>query len=438
METRNADVLIYTPEISSRVSYIIDCIFSGAASLSNSQQQFIAYSGARINYSTERISAGEVWIIPQGLLTQTAIHVQAIDCFEWEGSKMFFRTSGDIPFDVFSAAFYLLSRYEEYLPHEFDLYGRYAHTNSLAYREGFLQLPLVNIWIRHLQEFMQRNFSNSAFRLQHSKFSFVPTYDIDNAYSYLHKPVWKNVLGFYRDLLQGKFDLVMERGNVYSGRKKDPFDTYGWIDGLHERYKLSPIYFFLTVIKRGKYDKNLLAGSKPLQQLYQRLSRKYITGLHPSWQSGTDEWLLDKERTALQSIIDKPITISRNHYLRFSVPHTYRQLIAAGIQKDYSMAYGTVNGFRASYALPFRWYDLEKESVTDLELHPFCFMEANSFFEQHYSAAQAGEEMQYFHDIVKSVNGEFITLFHNHFLTEQPEWIGWRSMYESFLQKNFG
>jgi hypothetical protein len=295
-------------------------------------------------------------------------------------------------------------------------------------------VPLVNLWILLLEGVIQ----NSKFKIQNSKFSFVPTYDIDIAYSYLHKPVWKNVLGFFRDLLQGKFEQVMERGNVYTGKQKDPFDTYEWIDGLHEKYNLEPIYFFLTIIKRGEYDKNLLARSKPLRQLYNRLSKKYFSGLHPSWQSGTDEWLLEKECKTLESIIGKPITISRNHYLRFNVPHTYRRLIAAGIQKDYSMAYGTINGFRASYALPFRWYDLENESATDLELHPFCFMEANSFFEQHYSAEQAGEEMQYYHDIVKNVNGEFVTLFHNHFLTEQAEWIEWRRMYESFLQKNFG
>ena len=136
-------------------------------------------------------------------------------------------------------------------------------------------------------------------------------------------------------------------------------------------------------------------------------------------------------------MIQKPIVLSRNHYLRFTIPHTYRRLIDAGITDDYSMAYGGVNGFRASYALPYRWYDLEKETVTNLVVHPFCFMEATSFFNQGFTAAQAGEEMQYYYDAVKSVNGEFITLFHNHFLTEQVEWVEWRGMYERFLERNF-
>lgn len=64
-------------------------------------------------------------------------------------------------------------------------------------------------------------------------------------------------------------------------------------------------------------------------------------------------------------------------------------------------------------------------------------MEANSYFEQKYTPSQAAEELQQYYDVVKGVNGQLITIFHNHFLTEQPEWVSWRRMYETFLQRNF-
>ncbi len=430
----NAKLLIYCTQIGVRLSYIADTLLGTDGLLTDSKKTFLEHTGAKINYSAERIGNEGLWIQPYGLLSEDTIREQKTDCFEWEGNPVFFGTGGDLPFDIFSASFYLLSRYEEYLPYEPDEYGRYWHTNSLAYKEGFLRLPLVNTWVQKLIQLLGARFSELTF--VHTPFRFTPTYDIDMAFSYLHKPVWKNVLGFYRDMFMGRFEQVMERGNVYSGRKKDPFDTFDWLDQLHEKYHLEPIYFFLTIIKRGQYDKNLPARSKVLQGLYRRLSVKYTSGLHPSWQSGTDGWLLQKELDMLGMITGNPVSISRNHYLRFTVPHTYRRLVAAGITADYSMAYGTINGFRASYALPYRWYDLEKETVTALTIHPFCFMEANSFFQQGYSATEAGEEMQYYHDTVKKVNGEFITLFHNHFLTEQREWIAWRDMYAQFLEKN--
>lgn len=441
MEKATGDILlVYTSQITARVSYIMRELFP-AVELTDSSERFISHLGVKISYSKEKFCSNTLWIVPHGLLYETVIRDQNINCSVWKGKKIFFTTDGDTPFDIFSAAFYLLSRYEEYLPHELDEYGRYSHTSSLAYKEAFLKLPLINEWMQLLQVQLQERCSNSKFKIHPAnggtKFSFVPTYDIDEAFSYSHKPLWKNIGGFFRDFLLGKLEAVVERGNVYSGRKPDPYDTFDWIESLHDRYQLKPIYFFLTIIKRGQYDKNLPADSHALQTIYRRLSEKHICGLHPSWQSGTEEWLLAKEIEKLQDIIHQPIEISRNHYLRFTVPHTYRRLIAAGIKDDYSMAYGNVNGFRASYALPFHWYDLEKETATALVIHPFCFMEATSFFNQAYSVEQAAEEIQHYFDTVKKVNGEFITLFHNHFLTEQPQWIQWREMYEAFLKKNF-
>ena len=438
------DIIVYAPLISQRLSYIAKELLPGC-SLTDDRNFFLQATGYRINYS-DTFLEGIFSIVPKGLLYETDISEQDIAVWSLDSLPVFFETTGDLGFDFFAAAFYLLSRYEEYLPYTPDQYGRYPHESSLAYRGNFLDRPLINEWLLLLQEKLNGFYTHhsrftvddSRLAIHDSRFIFIPTYDVDEAFSYLHKPLWKNVLGFYRDLLQGKFEAVMERGNVYSGRKPDPYDTFDWLDRLHAAYRLQPLYFFLTIVKRGEYDKNLPASSHSLQHLYQKLSEKYATGLHPSWQSGTDEWLLEKELEAMKEITGVRPHISRNHYLRFTVPHTYRRLIAAGISDDYSMGYGAANGFRASYALPFRWYDLEKETITELTLHPFCFMEATAFFSLGYSAAEAGAELQYYHDIVKKVHGEFITLFHNHFLTEQLQWIAWREMYAAFLQKNFG
>jgi hypothetical protein len=429
-------VMVYASQITARVAYIVNELFP-SVEITDSKETFASYLGVKICYANEKFCNNTLWIVPQGLLNEENIHPQKIGCSEWKKKKIFFLTDGDLPFDILAASFYLLSRYEEYLPHEKDQYGRYSHVNSLAYKEAFLNAPLVNEWMQWFEIELRERCSNAKFRINKSKFSFTPTYDVDEAFSYLEKPLWKNVFGFFRDLLQGKFEQVIERGNVYSGRKPDPYNTFEWIDSLHDKYKVKAIWFFLTIIKRGEYDKNLDAESKVLQALYKKLSAKYTSGLHPSWQSGTEESLLEKELKMLGEIIERPVNISRNHYLRFTVPHTYRRLIAEGITDDYSMAYGNVNGFRASYAMPFHWFDVERNIATELIIHPFCFMEATSFFNQAYSVEEAADEIQYYHDVVKKVNGEFITLFHNHFLTEQPQWIRWRNMYEAFLRKNF-
>ena len=53
-------------------------------------------------------------------------------------------------------SFFLLSRYEEYLPHSKDQYGLYAHENSIAYKEGFLHQPLINIWLEDFRKLLEK------------------------------------------------------------------------------------------------------------------------------------------------------------------------------------------------------------------------------------------------------------------------------------------
>lgn len=129
----------------------------------------------------------------------------------------------------------------------------------------------------------------------------------------------------------------------------------------------------------------------------------------------------------------KHITISRQHYIKLSMPSTYLTLIEAGIQNEFSMGYGSINGFRASVTSPFFWYDLEKDVATSFRIHPFCFMDANAYYEQKQHAEQAYEELMHYYTVCKNVNGTLITIFHNHFLGTAKEFEGWNKMYEQFI-----
>lgn len=84
-------------------------------------------------------------------------------------------------------------------------------------------------------------------------------------------------------------------------------------------------------------------------------------------------------RKGIGKIAGKTITKSRQHFIKMDLPETYEQLLRNGITGDYSMGSGSINGFRASTASAFYWYNLKTETVTQLKIHPFCFMDANSF-----------------------------------------------------------
>jgi hypothetical protein len=428
-------IRVYASQSSPRLEYIVQQLFPGAI-ISTNRDILAETDSVCINYSSAYIP-GVLNIFPSKLLFENGICEQNIACTAWEdGLKIFFQTAGDIPFDVFSAAFYLLSRYEEWLPYTPDEYGRYPHQTALAYRSDFLRIPLIDCWLRQVNAMLKSLYP--SYQPRQREFRFIPTYDVDETFAYLHKPLWKNIGGFFRDLLQGKLTEVLERGNVYAGQQKDPYDTFQWLNALHAQFGLQPVYFLLTLLEQGAYDKNLPVKKPVIQNLYKQLADQYQTGLHPSWISGDKKNLLQQELQTAEQITGNKITRSRNHYLRFTIPETYRRLLSAGIIEDHSMAYGAVNGFRASTSYPFYWYDLEKEMQTPLLIRPFCFMEAAACFSEGLSAEQAGLELQYFYDTVQQVQGDCVILFHNHFLTEQPQWIAWREMYADFLRRNSG
>jgi hypothetical protein len=280
---------------------------------------------------------------------------------------------------------------------------------------------------------LQNKFPRLLFRRK--SFKFIPTYDIDIAYSYLHKGWKRNTGGLIRSMLNGDWLGVKDRLEVLFRKKKDPFDSYEWLDSLHLYCRLRAYYFFLVAREQKIYDKNISPGKQVFQNLIQYHARGYTVGIHPSWQSGDDENLLKEEIEWLEYLIEKEIIHSRQHYIRVQLPGTYQRLLKTSVEKDFSMGYGSVNGFRASVASSYYWYDLEREEETPLLLFPFCFMDANSFYEEKCNPQQALAELMHYYHAIKKVNGLMITIWHNNILGTDPQFSGWREVYEVFLKE---
>lgn len=430
-------LLLYTHTVTPRLEYIVDFfsreLFDEPIEVTSSRAAYLASIQPRINYSGQAFSETEFFLEHTPLLFDKGIREQPINCFEVNFHKAFFQTRGDFPFDIFAASFYLLSRYEEYLPHQKDEYGRYAHTNSLAFREGFLHQPLVNIWMEEFKKALQQKFPNLRFKGKN--FKCILSYDIDMAYSYRHKGMLRNAGGFAKSIAKGNWQQVKERWGVLSGKQKDPFDCFEWLDALHLYCRLKPYYFFLVAKKQTGYDKNTPTDVKEFQDLVEYYSNSYKVGLHPSWQTGDNEELFETELEWMEDVTGRAIIHSRQHYIRFTIPETFRTLMNLGIQKEFSMGYGTINGFRASACSSFYWYDLEKEDTTTLMLFPFCFMDANAFYEQQYTPQQAYAELMKYYETVKKLNGMLVTIWHNSILGSDNAFKGWREMFELFMKE---
>lgn len=428
---------IYIEQSSPRLTYIFQTIFEELLGISieyiSDATDFKQIETPKISYSATPVS-DEIWFPISDFILKKDITPIEIQVNDWQGFPVFFeydflkKEKTALPFDPFSMSFYLLSRYEEYTSEVQDGHGRFPASESLAFKNDFLNRPLVDELAFLIKNKLLERYPNMAFPTR--KFQFTPTYDIDYAWSYLHKGFKRTVGGIGRDFFKNQ-KLLFQRWQVLFGQK-DPYFTFDYLDGLHKKHQLSPIYFFL-VGKHGIYDKNISIEKKPFQELIQRISSQYKTGLHPSYQSNAEIGILKKEQTDFQKTTQKNVQHSRQHFLKLSFPSTYQRLIKIGIQKEYSMGYAEHLGFRASIARPFKWFDLSENEATSLEVYPFQIMDVTLKNYLSLSPEAAKEAVLPIIRATQKVNGHLMTLWHNNSFCEQEGWEGWRSVYEKMV-----
>ena len=428
-------ILVYTPKITVRLRYTFDLIFSrilmAAYELTEDADEYQRHSGSRLNYSTTPLG-DELFFYADRLLFEKGIEDQQISVFDWNGTKAFFATHPKyvFPFDPFAASFYLVSRYEEYLPHLRDAHDRYMTSESLAYQKNFLQKPLINIWARKLKETILQKYPGETFGV--TEYRFITTIDIDNAYAYLEKGLMRTLGAFLRSLLSFDFEGILERTRVMLGLQHDPFDTFDFQLNLHQQKKVKCIYFLLLG-EYGENDKNVPADSKKFQSLIKSLADYSEVGIHPSYASNRKPDLLKSELSRLNRILKREVTKSRQHFLKLRLPGTYRKLIDLDIKDDYTMGYASMVGFRASICTPFPFYDLDLEQSTSLLIHPFAVMDATLRYYMKVNPEEAMSHIAPLIDEVRAVDGTFICLWHNESLSENKTWKGWLPVYEQMV-----
>ena len=433
-------MLIYTHKITHRNKYIFNLIFKDILgidfTLIDDADEFKKYDGPKLSYTNNPLG-NELFFISRNLLFETGVIEQNISLFDHNNYKVFYATgkASALPFDVFAASFYLVSRYEEYLPHIRDEHDRFDAKDSLAFVNGFLQKPVVNNWALWIKELLQKKYPQLVFPKK--KYEFISTIDIDNAYAYREKGFTRSIGGYLKSLSKFDFAEIAERTRVLLGLQKDPYDTYDFQLEILKKYKFKSIYFFLL----GDYDvndKNLPIESKKFQSLIKMLGDYAEAGIHPSYGSNKNKEQLKKEVDRLSKVLHREITTSRQHFLKLTLPETYRNLIDIDITDDYTMGFASQIGFRASICTPFNFYDLDNELETKLIIHPFAVMEGTLKYYMKVNPEDAMQKIKPLIDEAKAVNGAFVSLWHNDTLNDQKLWAGWQSVYEEMVKYAVG
>ncbi len=395
---------------------------------------------AHLNYSDTSNDFG-IQCIPHGLLQESDIRnslIKEIEVQTWKESSCFFKTSLDkayLPFDLFSASFFLVSRYEEYIDFTADHHSRFPATESIMYKNGLLEEPLVNQWALLLRDALKSKFANLQFNER--KYEYRSTIDIDQAWKFRNKGLLRNLAGSVQDLFQGKWENLLNRWPVLWGVKNDPFYNFDWQYKVHRQYSTQVDYFVLLG-NRSKFDKNIDVENTHFQALIKELYsyENCSVGIHPSYDSNNNHELVKLEIKRLETIIDSKVVRSRQHFLMHKMPETYEVLISNGITEEHTMGYSTHLGFRAGIASPFNFFNLRTNTETDLRLIPFCAMDITPLHYLEKTPEQAIEILSQLMLKVKEVDGLFVSLWHNESFSESERWNGWRKVYLSLLKNS--
>ncbi|NBC25004.1 MAG: hypothetical protein GVX78_05250, partial [Bacteroidetes bacterium] len=279
-----SELLIYSSRHSKALSYVLDFIFDDFFGCGYQLVHDLTDAPVDIalNYSSETIP-GVLQIVPNKYLFSDDLRKHPfINLSEWRGIPVFFQTPGDLPFDLFSTIFFLLSRAEEYSNNKRDEHGRFLGEYSLFDSE-IIERPLIDEWLHEFKAVLVKRFS--SIENNKPRFRWINTYDIDVAYAYRFRSPLRLVGANAKNLLRGDYRELSRRYRVLSGKLKDPYDSYELQKEIsHKHADLT--HYFILVANKSKYDRNLAPENTGMRNLLSNLRQFARVGLHPSYRSG--------------------------------------------------------------------------------------------------------------------------------------------------------
>ena len=422
-----------TPRLRYIASHVVSGILGGELLFTGNLNEARSANIPLINYSGSPVP-GAVNIIPHDLLGERIIQSQHTDPVNRDGIPLIFPSSGpdDTGFDLFAASFFMLSRYEEYLPYKKDSHGRFPYVESMACRHSLEDEPLVDLWAMILKKTIIRKYPSVSF--PEREFSFIPTIDVDIPWAYRNRGFLRTAGGIARSLLRADIEDVRLRYRVLLRGDPDPYDTFDLIEKIHKDYGVSPVFFF-SAGTYGMYDKCISSGNPDYRRLITGISERNDWGIHPSYLSFDDPVLLRKEMEIIAGITGEAPVRSRQHYLRLRFPHTCRILAANGISDDYTVGWAEMPGFRAGTCTPFFFYDLEREEPSELKLIPFQIMDGTLRDYLELSPEAAADHALMIVKKVRDVRGTLVTLWHNESFSDLGRWNNWKNVYLEIIKE---
>lgn len=426
-------LLVYTHKITPRLKFtfkhVCKRILGIEVKFTSKVEDFIAHDSLKMSYTKQPLS-NELFVRSHYLLFENGISDLDISVQQWDNTKGFFPTGerSDLPFDIFAASFYLLSRYEEYLPHVKDDFGRFMAKESLGYKHRFLNQPVVDIWAYKLRDVLKERFSE--FDFPNRSYKIQPVIDVPMAYYFRKKGFLRTIGGTLADIGRFRFKQLYQRYSVLMGFKRDPYDTFKWVITKQKQSQFKFMVLFL-IGDYSTYDKNISVNKKEFVSLIKSVADYCNVGIKASYFALEDISILKKEKLKMEAIVNRDLEAVRHSFSKLNLPQSYRNLVELEVHQDFTMGYIDTLGFRAGTCTPFQYYDLDFEVQTPLQINPYHCLDFALL--KYQSELDKKEHLLKLIKEVKEVNGTFTPVFHNYTFSNVDRWNGYRSLFSLIL-----
>lgn len=413
-------LLIYTPKVTPRIIYVFKHVCTHILGLNlkftSKIEEFIAHEGVKFSYGKKRLG-NELFVQNVDLLLDQGLGDVVVKVQKWGETKCFFAASenSDIPFDIFAASFFMLSRYEEYLPHVKDDFGRFPASESLAYKNGFLIQPVIDIWAYKFRDILQKKYPDIKFK--HREFESISIISVSRVFKYKNKGFLRSLMGGILHLGKLEFSKVSDRVKVLIKLKNDPYNIFDELIYFIKKYKVKMVFMF-QLSDYSAYDKNINYNRQNYRSIIKYVADYSKVGLRLGYFAVQESATLKKEKKRFENIIHGPLQNVINPKYNLQLPLQYSYLNDLDIPNDYSMGYPESIGFRAGTSTSFFFYDINMELTTPLTLHPYVFHTQVCHKDNSEDIEKALNKVI---EEVKGVDGTFRAIFKNRNFSEYAD-----------------
>jgi hypothetical protein len=338
--------------------------------------------------------------------------------------------------DIFAASFFMLTRWEEYVNKNRDKHNRFPATESLAYKQGFLDKPIVNEYIEKIKSQLLEIDKNLVFK--NREYKLLLTHDVDHIYKW--DAVSKIIKHLAGDILKRKSIIEFVKSVFYILQvklhiKKDPYDTFDYLMDLSEKAGVKSYFFFMA---KGltKYDNRYKSNDIKVINIIKNIKKRgHFIGIHSTYNSYNNVTQLKHEKQELEKGFGIDITFGRGHYLRFETPATWQVWQDSSLEWSSTCGYADSIGFRCGVCYPYSVFNIITRKKLKLKERPLLVMDGSLTQDNTINSESMTRDILNLISKVKRHNGEFVFLWHNSSFNNYY-WRNFNHVYKSVLLEN--